>query len=148
MGTYRQILYHLVFATKFRAPVIDPQHENELHRYIGGVVRNLNGCLYAINGMADHLHILSDLHPSHSLSDFMRKIKVASSFWMKGSGKFPGFVGWQEGYGAFTCTIREKENVCHYIHNQKHHHKREDYLEEYKRLLQEHQVVFDERYLL
>lgn len=148
MGTYRQILYQVVFATKFRAPVISPQHEAELYRYISGVAKNLNCQLHAINGMPDHLHLFGDLHPSLSLSDYVKKIKVASSFWMKESGNFQGFAGWQEGYGAFTYTINEKENVCRYIRNQKQHHQKEDYLEEYKRLLKEHHISYEERYLL
>lgn len=104
--------------------------------------------LYRINGVEDHIHILSDLHPTVSLADFVKDIKVSSSIWMKESGKFPAFVGWQEGYGAFTYSIRERDMIINYIRKQKEHHKKETFQDEYKRLLIENDVEFDERYLL
>jgi putative transposase len=96
----------------------------------------------------DHIHILSDLHPSVSLSDYIKDIKVASSLWMKECGYFPAFEGWQDGYGAFTYSIREKDKVINYIKNQKEHHKSETFYDEYKRLLIESGIGFDEKYLL
>src|SRR5215211_455758 len=108
MSTYRQILYQIVFGTKNREATIAETHTEKLYKYIWGVVKKHDCRLYRINGMEDHLHIFSDLHPSVSLSDYIKDIKVSSSLWMKDSGQFPMFKGWQEGYGAFTCSIREK----------------------------------------
>ena len=108
MGSYRQIFYHLVFGTKNLKPTIADIYAEELYKYISGIIKNRNCKLYRINGVEDHIHIMSDLHPSVCLSDYVKDIKVASSLWMKESGKFSAFEGWQEGYGAFTYSIREK----------------------------------------
>ena len=102
MGTYRQIFYQIVFGTKHRQPTISIEHDEELYKYIWGIIKNKKCKLYRINGIEDHIHIFSDLHPSISLSDYVKDIKVASCIWMKESGKFPLFEGWQDGYGAFT----------------------------------------------
>ena len=98
--------------------------------------------------MPDHIHIFSDLHPSISLSDYVKNIKVASNIWMKNSGKFPMFSGWQEAYAALTYSIREKDMIIGYIKNQKEHHKTENFFDEYKRLLIENEIQFEEKYLL
>ena len=123
-------------------------HCEELYKYISGIVKNKNCHLYQINGVEDHIHIVSDLHPSISLGDYIKNIKVASSLWMKESGKFPLFNGWQDGYGAFTYSIKDKNNLINYVKNQKDHHKKETFVEEYKRILKEHAIEFDEKYLL
>ena len=144
--SYRQIFYHIVFGTKFRIPAIDSNHEHELYKYIWGIIKNKRCVLYRINGMEEHVHILSDLHPSVSLADYIKDIEVASSLWMKQTGRFPSFRGWADGYGAFTCSIREKERITNYIKNQKAHHKTEAFPNEYKRLLAENHVAFNEKY--
>ena len=147
MGSYRQVFYHIVFGTKYRARVIEPAYEQELHKYMWGIIKNKGCVLYRINGMEEHIHILSDLHPSISLADYVKSIKVASSLWMKETGKFPGFRGWADGYGAFTCSIHEKERIANYIRNQKAHHSKELFADEFKRLLTENKIVFEEKYL-
>ena len=96
--------------------------------------------------MADHIHIFSDLHPTVCLSNFVKDIKIASNLWMKQSGKFPDFEEWQEGYGAFTYSIKEKETIINYIKNQNNHQQGENSAEEFRRLLIENEVTFDERY--
>jgi REP element-mobilizing transposase RayT len=147
MSTYRQIYYHLVFGTKFREHSITPEDERPLYNYIWGIVKSLKCKLYQINGMSDHVHLLTDLHPSISLSNFVKEIKVSSSMWMKKSGHFPSFLGWQDGYGSFTCSEKEKDRIIEYIKGQKAHHAKESFEEEYKRLLQEHHISFEEKYL-
>ena len=146
--SYRQIFYHIVFGTKNRQASLAEQHCEELYRYTWGVIKGVDCKLYRINGVEDHIHILCDLHPSLSLSDLVKKIKVSSSVWMKESGKFPKFDGWQDGYGAFTCSMKEKDAIVEYIKSQKEHHRTESFFDEYKRLLVENAVTFDERYLL
>jgi REP element-mobilizing transposase RayT len=148
MGTYRQIFYQIVFSTKYRKPTISGSYERELYQYISGIIKNKNCKLYRINGMEDHIHIMSDLHPAICLSDYVKDIKVASNLWMKESGKFPDFEGWQNGYGAFTYSIKQKDIIINYIKNQKEHHKMESFFEEFKRLLIENGIEFDEKYLL
>lgn len=145
--SYRQILYHIVFGTKHRNPTIDEAHCTELYQYIWGVIKHKNCTLFRINGVEDHIHILSDLHPSVALADFVKDIKVASSLWMKASGLFPDFEGWAKGYGAFTYSIKERDRVIDYIKRQKEHHRKVTFDNEYKTLLNEHGVTYDEKYL-
>ena len=148
MSSYRQIYYHIVFGTKYRQSTIAEAYCEELYKYISGVIENKKSKLCRINGVEDHIHILSDLHPSVSLADFVKDIKVSTSIWMKESCKFPAFTGWQEGYGAFTCSVRSRDRIINYIKNQKEHHKKKSFIDEYKALLTEHEIEFDERYLL
>ena len=119
-----------------------------MYQYVSGIVKNKNCKLYRINGVEDHIHICSDLHPSIRLADYVKDIKVATSIWMKENSRFPEFIGWQEGYGAFTSSIKEKDRIIEYVKNQKQHHKKEVFYDEYKRLLIENAIEFDERYLL
>jgi len=148
MSSFRQIYYQIVFSTKHRRPTISEAHCEELYKYIWGVVKNNNCKLYRINGIEDHIHIFCDLHPSVALADYVKDIKVSSSIWMKKSGLFPSFEAWQEGYGAFTYNIREKDKIINYVKKQKQHHKKEAFYDEYKRLLIENGIEFDEKYLL
>jgi len=147
MTSYRQIYYHIVFGTKFHRPVISDAHCEELYMYITGVVRNKKGQLFKINGGRDHLHILSDLHPSISLADYVKDIKVASSLWMKEKGVFPHFEGWADGYAAFTVSHGDRERVMTYIEGQKEHHKRVTFEEEYRKFLEENGIDYNEKFL-
>jgi putative transposase len=146
--SHRQIFYQIVFGTENREATIAESYCQELYKYIWGVIKNNKCKLYRINGIEDHIHVFSDLHPSISLADYVKDIKVASSIWMKECGKFPKFKGWQDKYGAFTYSIKEKDIIFNYIKNQKEHHKSENFYDEYKRLLIENGIEFDEKYLL
>ena len=147
VSTYTHILYHIVFATKKRNPALTADRRQDLFRYIWGIIKNKKSHLYRLNGVEDHLHILTSLHPSVSLADFVKDIKVASSVWIQREGLFPEFTRWQEGYGAFTLSLREKDRVIEYIKGQEEHHARISYLDELRGLLKEAGVEFDERYL-
>ncbi|PQA97686.1 REP element-mobilizing transposase RayT [Chryseobacterium piscicola] len=147
MSTFRQIYYQIVFSTKHRKPVLVEAHEDQLYKYIWGIVKNKNCRLYRINGMPDHIHLFVDLHPSMSLSNFVKDIKIASNSWIKQSGLFPDFEEWQSGYGAFTYSEKDKDAVINYIKNQKDHHKHESFEDEYKNLLRANGIEFDEKYL-
>ncbi|MGQ0739895.1 MAG: IS200/IS605 family transposase [Bacteroidota bacterium] len=146
--SYRQIYYQIVFGTKHRKPTIPETYCTELYGYIHGIIKNKNCKLYRINGVEDHLHIFSDLHPSVSLSDLVKDIKVASSIWLKSNPHFPDFEGWQDGYGAFTYSDREKDKIINYVNGQKEHHRSENFSDEFMRLLKENGIEFDEKYLL
>ena len=148
MTSYRQVYYQIVFGTKHRNPTINPKHEEDLYKYIWGIIKEKNCKLYRINGIEDHIHIMSDLHPSIALADYVKDIKVATSLWMKDCGLFPDFEGWQDGYGAFTYSVRERDMIINYIKNQKQHHQKENFYNEYKRLLIENEIEFDEKYML
>ncbi|SHK28527.1 IS200/IS605 family transposase [Chryseobacterium polytrichastri] len=147
MSTFRQIYYQIVFSTKHRNPVLNMENEDQLYKYIWGIVKNKKCTLYRINGMPDHIHLFTDLHPSVSLSSFVKDIKVSSNLWIKQSGLFPDFEEWQSGYGAFTYSEREKDMIINYIKNQKEHHENESFEVEYKNLLKSNGVEFDEKYL-
>ena len=147
MSTFRQIYYQIVFSTKDRKPTISEDHCDELYKYIWGIIDNKKCKLYRINGVEDHIHIFSDLNASIALADYVKDIKIASSLWMKECGKFPDFKGWQEGYGAFTYSNRDKNMIIEYIKNQKLHHKKETFEEEFRRILKENGVKFEERFL-
>lgn len=98
--------------------------------------------------MEEHIHILTDLHPSIALADFVRDIKTASSVWLKDSGHYPNFVGWADGYAALTYSNWDKEKLINYVKNQEGHHKTETFEAEFRRLLDEHHIEIDERYFL
>jgi REP element-mobilizing transposase RayT len=146
MSSYRQLLYHLVFRTKDSLPTIKQDNADQLYAYITGIIKHKNSHLYRINGVENHLHILTDLHPSIALADFIREVKVSSSLWMKSSDLFPGFNGWADGYGSFTCSYMDLGRLIDYIKNQKEHHKKKTFEDEYRFLLMESGITFDERF--
>ena len=146
MSSYRQLLYHLVFRTKESLPTINQDHSDELYAYITGIINNKNSHLYRINGVENHLHILTDLHPSFALADFMREIKVSSSIWMKNVNLFPAFNGWADGYGSFTCSYMAMGRLIDYIKNQQDHHTKKTFEEENRKLLNESGIKIDERF--
>ena len=148
MSTYTQIFYQIIFSTKDREKVLIEQNRKILFKYIWGILKNKNCHLYRINGVEDHIHLFTYLHPSISLASLIKDIKLASSEMIKKKAIFPGFTNWQIGYGAFTYSIHEKEAVIEYVKNQVEHHKKETFIEEFKRILMEFKIEFDEKYLL
>jgi REP element-mobilizing transposase RayT len=147
MSTYTQILYQIVFSTKNRGRAMIESGQVRLYSYIVGLLKNKNCHIYRINGVEDHLHIATHIHPSIPLATLVKDIKLASSDFIKEEKIFPDFTGWQVGYGAFTYSITAKDNLIQYVMNQKEHHKKNTFKEEYIRLLQEHKIEFDESYL-
>lgn len=145
--SYTQIIYHIILRTKNSRPAIQQKHAEELYRYIWGIIKNKKGALYRINGIEDHIHLISDLHPTVALSDYVKDIKVASSVWMKESGLFPLFNGWGDGYCALTYSYNEKDVVINYVKNQQVHHKKETFREEIIRVFKEMGVEIDERFI-
>jgi putative transposase len=107
MSSYRQHLYHIVFRTKDSLPTIRQNNAHELYSYITGITKQKNSHLYRINGVENHLHILTDMNPAIAPIDFVKDIKVSSSIWMKSSKLFPAFNGWAVGYGSFTCSYMD-----------------------------------------
>jgi putative transposase len=148
MSSYRQNLHHLVFHTKSNQPTIKEESSKDLYNYIWGIVKNKNSKLLQINGIENHIHLLVDIHSSIALADFMRDLKSSSSTWIKESGKFPDFIGWAEGYGSFTVSYQDKDRVIGYIKKQKEHHATVTFEEEYREILKENGVEFDEKYFL
>jgi putative transposase len=148
MSSYRQILYHIVFRTKNSKKSLPQDNIKDLFAYITGIIKNKNCHLYRINGMEEHIHILSDLHPDIALADYMRDIKTSSSLWLKKESSFPDFDGWAVGYAALTYAYRDKDRIIEYIKNQQEHHKKANFKEEYRKLLDEQGIKIDERFFL
>ena len=145
-STHTLLLYHLVFATKNREPLIATEWRPRLHEYLGGAVRGLGGIPQGVGGVADHVHLLVGLKPTHCLSDFMRELKKVSSTWVSETIPLTGFR-WQEGYGAFTISASARLDVQNYIARQEEHHRLRSFREEYVSMLQTAGIEFDERYL-
>lgn len=143
--SHTHFLYHIVFATKDRLPLIQPGWETELYSYMSGIVKNCGGRSLEINGMPDHGHLLTRLTPTIKFSDFMRELKSGSSRWVK-QNHDPKF-SWQRRYGAFTVSESAADAVRKYIREQKEHHRRQTFEDEYKSLLTKHNIEFDDRYL-
>jgi REP element-mobilizing transposase RayT len=114
MSTYTQILYQIVFSTKNRNKSLLAENRKELFKYIHGILEKKNCHLYRINGVSDHLHIVTHLHPSISLASLIKNIKLATTSYINKQKLFPDFDGWQDGYGAFTYSLKDKDNLIKY----------------------------------
>lgn len=146
-GTYTKLFYHIVFSTKNRGRVITSTIEDELHKYISGIVRGIGGVCVEINGMPDHIHLLAILPPKVAISDALREIKANSSKWVHESKPDLAKFGWQDGYAAFTVSKSQVDSVREYIRAQKSHHAERDFKAEFLELLARHEVEYDPQYL-
>lgn len=147
MSTFSQIYIQVVFAVKGRNSLITQSWEEELYKYITGIITNKGQKLIAINGMSDHIHILIGMKPSCCLSDLVRELKKASNAFVN-EKKFSKFkFEWQEGYGAFSYSHSTLNNVIAYIQNQKEHHKKKSFREEYIDFLKKFEVEYKDDYL-
>jgi len=144
-STHTCLYYHLIFATKHRAPLITDDLRDDLHEYLGGTVWGLGGIPQGVGGVADHVHLLVSLNATHCLSDFMRELKRSSSKWIAERSRNRDFK-WQEGYAAFTVSASSRENVRDYIARQEEHHRKETSRDELAKFLRKCGVAFDERY--
>jgi len=148
MSTLTQIIYHIVFRTRENRRALIREHREELYRYIWGIIQNKQCRLFRIGGIEDHVHLVIFLHPTVALADLVKTIKTSSSKWMKDSGKFAEFIGWQDGYGAFTVSHSNLDAVVNYVKNQEEHHKNDvSYKDELRRMLMQEGVEWDEKYL-
>ena len=145
-STHLSLHYHLVFGTKNHEPVITPAWRDRLHTYLGGVIRTLDGVPESVGGVSDHVHLLIGLRATHTLADVLRETKSVSSAWAHVDVGVSSFA-WQEGYGAFTVSASQLEDVRAYIQGQDEHHRTRTFRDEYLMLLQRSGVEFDERYL-
>jgi putative transposase len=146
-NTYTQIYVHVVFAVEGRQNLIRPEHNDELQKYITGIVPGQKQKLIAINNMPDHVHILIGLKPDIALSDLMRDIKAGSSKFINEKRWVVGRFEWQEGFGAFSYARSQLDAVIRYIQNQQKHHARKSFQEKYVELLEKFAVNYDRRYI-
>jgi len=146
-SSHTNLLYHLIFSTKDRQPLIRAEHQPRLYEYIGGAIRGQGGVALAVNGTEDHMHVLAKLRSDKALSDVLRDLKANSSGWMH--DVFPASRGfsWQRGYGAFTVSQSNVGKVQEYIARQKEHHQRQSFRDEFIEFLRANGVEFDVGYL-
>ncbi len=145
-STYLNLHYHLVFSTKHQEPSVQAEWRSRLHEYLGGTVIGLGAQCRAVGGTSDHVHLLAELRATHTLADFMRELKKASSAWVHDELHIHAFA-WQEGYAAFTVSASAMAEVQHYIQNQEEHHRQRSSREELELLLKRSGVEYDPKYL-
>ena len=140
-------LIHLVFSTKERKPLIRFEIREDLHKFAAGILRDLDSDALVMNSVSDHIHLLFNLHKTKSLSDVIMELKRGTSIWVK--QKDPSFRDfyWQAGYGAFSVSQSAVETVKRYIVDQEAHHAKHSFQSEFRKLLNRHEVDFDERYV-
>ena len=146
-NTYTQIHIHVVFAVEGRQNLIKPENNDELQKYITGIVSGQKQKLIAINNMPDHLHLLVSLKPDMALSDLMRDVKAGSSKYINENRWVAGRFSWQEGFGAFSYSRSQLGTVIRYIENQQKHHVKKSFRDEYIDLLEKFGVDYDRRYV-
>jgi putative transposase len=146
-NTYTQILIQIVFAVEGRQNLLQAEHNDELQKYINGIVSGQNQKLLAINNVPDHVHLLVGLRADLSLSELVRDIKANSSRFINEKRWVMGRFSWQEGFGAFSYARSQMDAVIRYIQNQQRHHARRTFREEYLELLRRFEVEYDERYI-
>lgn len=146
-STFSQIYIQIVLVVKGRQCMIHQSWEEDLYKYITGIVKKKGLHLLAINGMPDHIHFLIRMRPASSLSDLMREIKKSTNDFINESGYIKHRFYWQEGYGAFSYSQYEVEKIINYIKNQKEHHLKQSFKVEYLRLLDDFQIEYKDEYL-
>ncbi len=146
-NTYTQLHIQLVFAVKYRAAMIQREWKERLHQYITGILQQNEHKLLQINSMPDHIHILIGLRPHQSLSSIVQNVKSETSKWINNNKFCSSPFAWQEGYGAFSYSKSHVDNVIRYIQNQKQHHKEENFMNEYIKLLKAFEIEYKEQYI-
>jgi len=146
-NSYTQIHIQFVFAVKYREALINDSWKERLHQYITGIFQQNNHKMLQINSMADHIHIFIGMRPHQSISSLIQNVKTETSKWIKSENFCSSPFAWQEGYGAFSYSKSHVPNVISYIQNQEVHHRKETFLEEYRRHLKAFDIEWDEKYI-
>jgi putative transposase len=146
-NTYTQVHIHFVFVVKYRKALISKGWKDELYKYITGIVQNNNHKMVCINGMPDHIHLLIGLRSTQSMADLMKDVKQSSSKWINQNKLTSIKFEWQEGYGAFSYSKSQLQQVINYINTQEEHHRAKSFNEEYKGILEKFGILYDEKYI-
>jgi REP element-mobilizing transposase RayT len=142
-----KVILHVIFSTKDREPWLETDVRPRIHAYLATICRDLGSGFVHVSGVADHVHIVTTLPRTVSQAQLIEQIKKTSSKWMKAlDPKYRGFF-WQRGYGAFSVSASQVDDVLKYIDSQPEHHRTRSFQEEYRQLLRKHGVDFDERYV-
>jgi len=146
-NTYHRVYLQIIFAVKYRQAVISKIWKPTLLGVIGNLI-NETGCkTIIVNGTEDHIHCLLGLKPVISVSELMKSVKAKSSKYINDHSLTKVRFEWQEGYGVFSYSHSQIDNVYHYITNQEEYHKKQTFRVEYLKFLEEFDVCYDERYL-
>jgi REP element-mobilizing transposase RayT len=145
--TYSHLLFHVVFGTAVRAPLITGEIRDDLFEYMGGIIREMGAVPKTINGMPDHVHILVSMPLTATIPDLVRVIKANSSRWVHEKWPERRRFGWQKGYAVFSVSHSVASQLVRYINTQEEHHRERTFEAEYRALLKLHNIEFDERYL-
>lgn len=146
-NSYTQLHIQFVFAVKNRDALIHSEWKEELHKYITGLFLRNNHKMLQINSMPDHVHLFIGMRPEQSISAMIQNIKTESCKWVNYKKFCKGSFNWQNGYGAFSYSKSHVDDVIRYIRNQELHHRKESFLDEYRRMLKLFEVEYDERYI-
>ena len=146
-GTYSQLYIHTVFAVKSRENLLQKPWRNEIFKYIAGIINDKNQKSIIVNGFVDHVHIFIGLKPSCSLSDLIRDVKSCTTNFINEKKLVKGRFSWQEGYGAFSYSRSQLDQVYQYILNQENHHLKSSFKDEYLGLLRKFEIEYDDKYL-
>lgn len=146
-NTYTQLHIQFIFAVKYREALISKSWKEELHKYITGIFQQNKHKVLQINSMPDHIHILTGLHPTQSISSLVQNVKTESSKWIKNQKKCITPFAWQEGYAAFSYSKTHVDDVIRYIQNQEIHHQKQGFLDEYRQFLKLFEVPYDDDYI-
>jgi len=146
-GVYTQLYVQLVFAVKNRDAVLNKAIRERVFEYMSGILTEMKHKSIIINGVSDHVHILFGENPSKCISDTVHDIKRSTSLFINNEKLCSGRFSWQEGYGAFTYSRSQLDDVYRYIQNQEEHHKKKTFKEEYIQFLQKFEIEYDERFL-
>jgi putative transposase len=147
-STHQQLLYHIVFSTKNREPYLtNEDFRAKVFAYLAGIAENLDGFALEVGGWIDHVHLLVRIPAKTAVSDFVGRLKSNTSKHVNQTSGLIKKFGWQDGFGTFTVSVSQKENVAGYIRHQKEHHEQESFQAEYVRLLDKHGVQYDPQYI-
>ncbi|HEV2392111.1 MAG TPA: IS200/IS605 family transposase [Verrucomicrobiae bacterium] len=147
-NTFTSLHYHIVFSTKNRETWIRQDAQERVWDYLGGIARENDLKPLIVGGVEDHVHMLVEIPPTIALSEALQRLKGGSSRWLKQNIPYCRGFGWQDGYGAFTVSKSQEPHIKRYIQNQREHHRKQTFQEEYRQLLNRHGISYDERYLL
>ena len=142
-----KLVFHVVFSTKDREPLITNEFQCHLYRYIAGILKKEGAILLQIGGMPDHIHLVIRLKSVHSLASIVQKVKGCSSKWANSECKLSRQFAWQEGYGAFSVSESQTDTLIAYVRNQKKHHRKSSFKTELKSLFDRHQIDYQEKFL-
>ena len=147
MSTFTKLLFHIVFSTTYRKPIIESVWQDQLYGYVGGIIREHKGTLLSMGGVSDHVHLLAKLSPTIAISDMLRLIKSNSSKMVNDEIRPRIRFEWQLGYAAFSVSESQFDRVRTYIDNQEEHHRKKTFEDEFIELLKRHNVTYDLRYV-